>query len=101
MTIVRCYLMNATEGNGPTLRQALIDLAAMLAPLPGFEGGELLADRLDADSYVFLERWATIESQEAAGKALGKDGFAAVMACLDRRPEAWTLDAMVRFEARR
>lgn len=100
MMIVRYYQMTAAMGQGLVLYRALVELADQLKPLPGFEGVELLVDDRDAESYIFLERWSSIESQEAAGKALGKAAFMSIMASLARPPDARSLVAMPLFESR-
>ena len=92
MTILRHYLMTAIENHGDDLHTALAALAAKVSPLPGSEGVELLRDMKDTDTFVFIERWVSVEAHKAAGNALGKDAFAPVMALLVRPPEGRYLD---------
>jgi quinol monooxygenase YgiN len=94
MTVLRHYKMQAAEGRGDELRGALVHLAAQVTPLSGCEKVELFADPRDADTFIFIEHWDSIDSHKAAGAALGKEAFAPVMAALAGAPEGRYLEAV-------
>jgi quinol monooxygenase YgiN len=94
MTVLRHYTMKAAEGRGEELRDALTTLAALVEPLAGCETVELFADPRDAETFVFVEHWASIDAHKAAGAALGKDAFAPVMAVLAGPPEGRYLESL-------
>jgi quinol monooxygenase YgiN len=87
MTIVRHYLMTAAEGRGPELRKILQDLANKVRPLAGCEGVELYQDPELEIRFIFQERWTSADAHREAGKALGREVFAPVMAALAKPPE--------------
>jgi quinol monooxygenase YgiN len=93
MTILRHYKMTATEGRGSDLRSALEELAIKVRPLPGCEAVRLFADPEDSLTYVFIEDWRSLDDHKAAGRALGKEAFAAVAALLSGPPDGRYLEA--------
>ena len=93
MTILRHYKMTAAEGRGSDLRSALEDLAVKVRPLPGCEAVRLYADTEDPLTYVFIEEWRSLDDHKAAGRALGKEAFAAVAAVLSGPPDGRYLEA--------
>ncbi len=94
MTILRHYKMTAVAGRGDDLRAALDDLAEQVRPLPGCEGVRLYADPDDPLTWVFIEDWRSLDDHKAAGRALGKEAFAAVAAVLSGPPEGRYLEAV-------
>ncbi len=86
MAVVRHYLMQAAEGQGAGLSAALLALAQEVRALPGCSGVECLIDVADADRFVFIERWDSVEAHKAAGAHLPKSAMAPVMAALADRP---------------
>lgn len=94
MAIVRAYVMIAASDKIEALDQALRALAAKVAGCEGTGGTELYQDLGDPARFTFLERWASVEAQKAAGQALGKDAFAPIMAALASPPEAATLNRL-------
>ncbi len=95
MTVLRHYLMKAAQGCGAELRAVLVTLAGQVKPLPGCEAVELFADPRDADAYIFVEHWASIDAHKAGGAALGKEAFAPVMAVLAGPPEGRYLESVL------
>lgn len=87
MTVLRHYLMRAAEGRGEALGAALAALADKVRPLAGCEKVEMFTDAGDANAFIFIEYWSSVEAHKAAGAALGKDAFADVMAALAGPPE--------------
>ena len=49
MTVLRHYIMKASEGRGADLRAVLLALAAQVKPLAGCAAVELFADPRDAE----------------------------------------------------
>ena len=72
MTVARLYRMVAAEGREQALRDAR---------KPG--------------SFVFIEKWTSIEAHKAAGSALPKDTLGPVMAALANPPEGAYLDYLI------
>lgn len=87
VTILRHYLMTAGDGREGELRKVLQDLANKVRPLPGCEGVELYQDPDAETRFIFLERWTSAGAHRDAGKSLGRDVFAPVMAALAKPPE--------------
>jgi quinol monooxygenase YgiN len=87
MTVLRHYLMRAAEGRGDALGRELETLAGKVRPLAGCEKVEMFADAGDADAFIFIEYWSSVDAHKAAGAALGKEAFAGVMAVLAGPPE--------------
>lgn len=95
MTVLRHYRMQAAEGRGPDLGAALTALAAKVSPLAGCELVEMFADPDDPATYMFVEHWRALDDHKAAGKALGREAFAPVMAVLAQPPEGRYLDPVL------
>lgn len=92
MTTARFYIMHAAEGKDAALETALRSLADSVRALPGSEGVELLRDSGNERRFFFIEKWTSIEAHKEAGKALGKEALAPVMAALDGPPDGSYLD---------
>ncbi|MGE3746786.1 MAG: putative quinol monooxygenase [Sphingomonadaceae bacterium] len=92
MTTARFYIMHAAEGKDAALETALGTLADAVRPLPGCEGVELMRDSGNERRFIFIEKWASIEDHKGAGKLLGKEALAPVMAALDGPPDGSYLD---------
>lgn len=86
MTICRYYLMTAKQDHADALRSELVQLRAKVEPMHGCEGVELLQDDGDAAKFHFIERWTSKDMHAAAGKSLGREAFAPVMAVLAEPP---------------
>jgi quinol monooxygenase YgiN len=54
----------------------------------------LYADPDDPLAYVFVEEWRSLDDHKAAGRMLGKEGFAPVMAVLSGPPEGRYLEVI-------
>ena len=87
MTVARLYRMTAAEGKTEALAQALADVALLVAKVPGSQGVELLQDVSTPGSFVFIEKWGSIEDHKAAASHLPEGGLDAVMAALAGPPE--------------
>jgi quinol monooxygenase YgiN len=88
VTVARQYVLTAKEGQAGALQQALIDLAALVRPVAGCEGVEILQDVKLPERFVFVEKWASVEAHKTGGETLPKDAFAPVMATLGEKPGA-------------
>ncbi len=86
MGVVRHYLMQAVKGQGEVLSAALTALAQHVRALPGCGGVECLVDTADADRFIFIERWDSVEAHKAAGALLPKAIMTPVMSALADRP---------------
>lgn len=95
MTFVRAYVMTAKEGEASALDAALRGLAAKIGAQPDCAGVELYRDADRPDRFTFLERWHSVEAQQAGGKAVGKEAFAPIMAALAVPPEAASLERLL------
>jgi quinol monooxygenase YgiN len=87
--------MTAKESEASALEQALRALAAAIAPQPGCAGVELYRDAARPERFTFLERWDSVDAQQAGGKAVGKEAFAPIMAALASPPESATMDRLL------
>ena len=94
MTILRQYMMIAAAGQGEALGAALGVLAAKVLPLAGCEDVRLYADPDQSGTFLFVEYWSSRENHEAAGRKLGREVFAGVMALLSQPPEGRYLEAV-------
>jgi quinol monooxygenase YgiN len=88
MTIARLYQMIAADGKEQALLDALIALERVVRPLEGCLGVELLRDTRQANKFLFVERWRTVEAHKAAGPSLPRASFGPVMAALAQPPES-------------
>jgi heme oxygenase (mycobilin-producing) len=95
MTVLRHYRMQAAEGRGADLGAVLTALAAKVGALGGCELVEMFADSDDPSTYIFVEHWRSLDDHKAAGKALGREAFAPVMAVLAQPPEGRYLDPVL------
>ncbi|KRB85297.1 hypothetical protein ASE00_00350 [Sphingomonas sp. Root710] len=95
MTLVRHYLMTAKPGGAEMLEAALVALAAVIRPVEGCRGIELLREDGRPGSFVFIERWASRQAHEASGRELPKQSFAPVMAALAHPPEVRCFDHLL------
>lgn len=94
MAILRQYVMIAAEGQESSLRDALSELGRKVRSLEGCEGVELLRDPRDPTHFVFIEHWSSIESHKTAGRLLGKEALAQVLATIARPPEGRYLEPL-------
>lgn len=92
MSIARYYRMNAATGQEDVLGQALQELAVAVRAVAGCEGCELLRGSDQPGTYIFIEKWTSIEAHKAGGASLPKDIFKPVMAALAGSPEAMYLE---------
>jgi quinol monooxygenase YgiN len=95
MTVARLYRMTAAEGKEEALRDALTDLERLVRPLEGCEGVELLRDARKPGSFLFIEKWASIEAHKSSSSKLPKDTLGPVLATLAGPPEGAYLDYLI------
>lgn len=95
MTVLRHYRMQAAAGRGHDLGAALTALATKVGAFGGCELVEMFADPNDPTTYVFVEHWRSLDDHQAAGRALGKEAFAPIMAVLAQPPEGRYLDPVL------
>jgi quinol monooxygenase YgiN len=91
MAYVKYYRLTAPVGEGRALRDAVDALLVRVRPLAGCQAVELLNDASNADAFVLLERWITVEAHKEGGRVLGKEAFAPVMAALGSPAETASL----------
>lgn len=92
MTVARCYVMRAKEGQDSAMTKALEGAADLVRKVPGSEGVEVLRDAEDGRRFMFIEKWTSIEAHKAAPGHLPKGALDAVMAAIDGKPEGAYLD---------
>lgn len=92
MTIARHYMMIARDDAVEALREALVALAAAVKPIEGCEGIAMFHDMGMPTRFAFIEYWRSIEAHKAAGKVLGKEALAPVMAALASPPDGAYLE---------
>lgn len=92
MTVLRHYVMVATEGRETEMADALRELAGKVSPLDGCEGVEILRDPRQTTYFVFIERWASIDAHKACGRLLGKEALDPVLAAIAQPPEGRYLE---------
>jgi quinol monooxygenase YgiN len=95
MAFVRSYLMIAKDDKMAELEEALRSLAAKITAQTGCIGTELYQDAAKPERFTFLERWESVDAQQAGGKAVGKEAFAPIMAALATPPEAASLTPLL------
>ncbi len=84
--IVRTYAMVAAEGRAGDLETALLNLSDKVRPMPGAVRLDVLHDQKLTGHFLFVETWKSADAAAAAGKALGREAFAPVMAALAAPP---------------
>jgi quinol monooxygenase YgiN len=84
--------MIAAEGREAALEAALVRLAGRVSALEGCEGVEMMRDARAPAEFIFIERWPSVEAHKAAGKALGAEALAEVMASVAEPPKGRYLD---------
>jgi quinol monooxygenase YgiN len=95
MTVARLYRMTAADGKEQALLEALTDLERVVRPLAGCVGVELLRDARKPGSFLFIEKWASIEAHKGASSTLPKETLGPVMATLAGPPEGAYLDYLI------
>lgn len=95
MTVARLYRMTAAEGRADALAAALQDAARLVAAVPGSEGVEVLRDVEAPGSFVFIEKWVSVDAHKAAPGHLPKGGLDAVMAAMAGPPDGAYLDYLL------
>jgi quinol monooxygenase YgiN len=94
MTIARHYAMVAAEGRQEALKAALARLATAVGRLAGCEGVELSQDLDAPESFIFVERWTSVDAHKAAGSTLGREILGEVMAALAEPPKGRYLEVL-------
>jgi quinol monooxygenase YgiN len=92
MTIARHYVMIASDGQEGALQAALSALADAVRSLPGSEGVEMLRDCASPQSFIFIEKWASINAHKTAGAQLSKELMRPVMGAFAQKPVGAYLD---------
>jgi quinol monooxygenase YgiN len=87
VSVARHYVMLAGEGKAEALAAALEALAQAVRALPGCLSVEGLVDVDQAERFIFIERWESLEAHKSAGALLPKALMAPVMASLAQKPE--------------
>ena len=95
MTVARLYRMTAAEGKADALATTLQDAARLVATVPGSVGVEVLQDVDAPGSFVFIEKWDSIEAHKAAPGHLPKGGLDAVMAAMAGPPDGAYLEYLL------
>lgn len=89
--IVKHYKLRANETSGPAPREALNDLARILAPLDGVLNVDLGQDVDEPERFILIERWHSEASYTQGSQLIDESAFKAVFAQLDAHPELATL----------
>ncbi len=87
MTVGRVYRMTAAEGQGDVLVGALAALRELVLTKPGCSGIDLLRDDADANRFLFIEKWDSVEAHQAVLGSLPPEALAGVMGALAGPPE--------------
>lgn len=94
MTVYRHYKMTGASGQGEALRDALAGLATHVRLGPGCIGVELLRDDANPESFVFIEKWESIDAHKNARNHLPKACIDPVHAALATPPEGIYLNLL-------
>ena len=94
MAVVRHYVMTASDERGEELAACLKALAAALAGIDDCEGSALFRDRDDANRYVFIEHWTSLDAHARSASRLPADLLADLMKLLAGKPAASWLDPL-------
>lgn len=86
MSIARHYALTPRD-TPDDLIAALHDLSHHLQPCEGSLGTEILVGQADPVVVLFIERWRSEDDREAAGKQLGREIFAPVIARISGGPQ--------------
>jgi quinol monooxygenase YgiN len=92
MTVVRHYLLHATEGHDAALETVLSEIADFFRAQPGALGLELLRDCGNERRFLLIERWGSIEAHGAASKLMPQPLITRFLAALDGPPEGAYFD---------
>jgi heme oxygenase (mycobilin-producing) len=95
MTVARCYILIAADGNEEALLGGLYALSNIVRPLDGCEGIELLRDAGNPKRFIFIEKWISADAQKASGAAIPKEAFGPIMGALDGKPDASFFDYLI------
>ena len=86
MAIKVVYDMTAAAGQGDTFAQALADLAAIVRPLAGCDGVDILRKQSNPEQFSFIESWQSNDAYSDAAKEVPKSAFDPIMALLAAPP---------------
>jgi heme oxygenase (mycobilin-producing) len=95
MTVARVYTMGAKAGRSAELEAGLVKLADVVTGLAGSQGVDLLRDAGNEHLFLFVEKWDSIESHEAAREEFAKLDMASVMEALDGPPDGAYFDYLL------
>lgn len=76
MAIKVAYEMTAAAGQGDAFAQALAELAAVVRPLPGCDGVDILRKQNNGEQFLFIESWLSNEAYAEASKLVPQTAFA-------------------------
>jgi quinol monooxygenase YgiN len=94
MSVARHYVMLAADGQAKALAAGLEALAQAVRALPGCLGVECFHDVDQAERFIFIERWESIETHRSASAFLPKTLMTPVMAALAEKPMGSYLEAL-------
>lgn len=92
MTIARHYVMIAADGQEAALEAALSAIANMVRGLPGCEGVDMMRDCANPQSFMFIEKWVSIDAHQTAGAQFPKEMMAPVTSALAQKPAGTYLE---------
>ena len=93
MAIKVVYDMTAAAGKGDEFAQALADLAAVVSPLAGCDGIDILRKQDNADQFLFVESWQSSEAYAEASKLVPQTAFAPLKPLFAAPPARSVYDA--------
>ncbi len=93
MAIKVVYDMTAAAGKGDEFAGALADLAAIVRPLAGCDGIDILRKQDNADQFLFIESWQSNEAYAEAAKQVPQTAFAPLKPLLAGPPARAAYDA--------
>ena len=86
MAVARIYMMSCAPGRDEELLGALEALADALKETDGLQSVSVLRDVEQADDFVLVEKWASVQAHKSSGKSVPKQALARVMAALTDKP---------------
>jgi quinol monooxygenase YgiN len=76
--------MNVAEGRAVEVETALLILIDKVREVPGCLGVDLLRDLDNERRFLFIEKWESVETHQAARGTVPQEFFAPIIAALER-----------------
>ena len=98
MTVIRCYALEAADGQEAQLLRCLEMLGQKLVSVPGLVNARILREPERPGRCLFLETWQSPDAYQAGAALIPRELFAGLMAVLAGKPQAWTLEEAALFQ---